>query len=225
VTKMRHAVLIVLAGLAPMVASAEDAAKPDNHGYFGVGLVLENNTLDDPTLGDVTSRGGGLILNGAGVLGTGSGIKIGVNGGIGFTSRTLDDYDVTVAEGMFDANGGVIVADLLYLSIGLQVLSQTDDQNDVMVSYTTIPLGIGVMSGSDTGYFLAQLRFGGGQESNDQNNSTEDLGYFGLRLQGQTGTADGLQFMGGMELDSYDFKDFDSTDGFFRIFFGVGFGG
>jgi hypothetical protein len=160
------------------------------------------------------------------VFDPGEGIGFGVNGGFGFTSRTLDDADVDVAEGLFDVNGGIIVADLLYVSLGLQFLNQTEDVFDSTTTYVTVPLGIGVLKGSDAGYLLAQLRFGGGSAENDQASGSEDIGYFGLRVMGQTGTADGLQFMGGLEFDAYGADDADNTtDNFFRFFFGLGFGG
>jgi hypothetical protein len=212
--------------LAPGLAFAADqaaAAEDPNHGYFGVGLQLISNN-SQTSLGDFNSAGGGLMMNGAGVLGLGNGMGFGVTGDLGFGSRT-DDNEETIGEALFGFDAGLIVADFLYLSLGLNFLNQTPDSVDVTTTYTVVPLGIGVLSASDTGYFLAQLRFGGGQASTDQDSTTVDLGYFGLRLAGQTGAKDGLQFMGGMEFDTYDASDYDATDNFFRFFFGIGFGG
>ena len=218
------AVLLSLSAVfTPVLAGAEEAAKSDNHGYFGVGLQLESNT-SQTALGDFQSTGGGLILNGAGVIDAGN-VGFGLNGGFGFASRTDSDSDVTIAEGTFGFDGGVVLADIFYLSFGVNLLNQTPDSTDVVTTYTVVPLGLGVLAASDTGYMLAQLRFGGGEASNDQNNATADLSYFGIRLVGQTGTADGVQFMGGLEFDTYDFADVDITDNFFRFFIGVGFGG
>jgi hypothetical protein len=226
VTRIRYGVPMLLAAvLASAPAAAQEAAAPDNHGYFGVGLMLSTNTQSSGGGGDVTSRGGGLVLNGAGIINPGTGIGFGLNGSMDLGSRTYDDFDVTDTEFQMAFDGGVVVAELLYLSLGLQFLNQTDDASDVMRTYTVIPFGVGVLTGNEEGYMLAQLRFGGGQLSNDQNNSTEDVGYFGLRLMGQTGTANGLQFMGGLEFDSYDYSDIDFTDNLFRFFFGLGFGG
>jgi hypothetical protein len=219
----RHALLVLLAGLVSAPAFAEQAAS-DNHGYFGVGLMLESNNSQTP-LGDFNSTGGGLIINGAGIFAAGSGIGFGANGSLDFGSRTDSDTDETISEAQFGFDGGVILADLLYLSLGLQFLNQTPDSADITTTYTVVPLGIGVLKGTETGYFLAQVRFGGGQASTDQDSATEDLGYFGLRLAGQTGSANGLQFMGGLEFDTYDFSNYDATDNYFRFFFGLGFGG
>lgn len=224
VTRHRHVILMLLAGLASAPAAAEQAAS-ENHGYFGVGLMLSSDTQSSDAGGDITSRGGGLVLNGAGIINASQGIGFGLNGAMDLGSRTYDDADVTDTEFQLGFDGGVIVAELLYLSLGLQFLNQTDDATDIMRTYTVVPFGVGVMAGTPEGYFLAQLRFGGGQLSNDQDSSTEDFGYFGLRLQGQTGTANGLQFMGGLEFDAYDASDFDYTDNIFRFFFGLGFGG
>lgn len=216
--------MLLAAALASAPAAAEEAA-PANHGYFGVGLMLSTNTQTSGGSSDITSRGGGLVLNGAGILNPGTGVGFGLNGSMDLGSRTYDDADVTDTEFQMAFDGGVLVADLLYLSLGLHFLNQTDDATDVMRTYTVIPLGVGVLMGNEEGYLLAQLRFGGGELSNDQNSTTADVGYFGLRVMGQTGTANGLQFMGGLEFDAYDYSDFDATDNFFRFFFGLGFGG
>lgn len=217
-------VMLLAASLASAPALAEEAAAA-NHGYFGIGLMLSTDTQSSGSGGDVTSRGGGLVLNGAGIINPGTGIGFGLNGSMDLGSRTYDDYDVTDTEFQMGFDGGVVVAELLYLSLGLHFLNQTDDATDIMRTYTVIPFGVGVLAGNEEGYLLAQLRFGGGELSNDQDSSTADVGYFGLRLMGQTGTANGLQFMGGLEFDSYDYSDVDLTDNIFRFFFGLGFGG
>ena len=223
-SKLRYGISLLLAAVvAPVPAIAEEAAA--NHGYFGVGLMLSTDTQSSSAFGDVTSRGGGIVLNGAGILSGGQGIGFGLNGAMDIGSRTYDDADVTDTEFQMAFDGGVVLVDLLYLSLGLQFLNQTDDASDIMRTYTVVPFGVGVLTGNEEGYLLAQLRFGGGQLSNDQDSTTEDFGYFGLRLMGQTGTANGLQFMGGLEFDSYDAADYDYTDNIFRFFFGLGFGG
>jgi hypothetical protein len=220
--------MLLSAGLGPAVAVAEESASgtaADNHGYLGVGLMLSTDTYSSGGSSDITSRGGGIVLNGAGIFNAKQGLGFGVNGGMDIGSRTYDDYDVTDTEFQMGFDGGLVVAELLYLSFGVQFLNQTDDATDVMRTYTVVPLGVGILSGNEEGYLLAQLRFGGGELSNDQDSSTADIDYFGLRLQGQTGTANGLQFMGGLELDSYDYSDVDASDTIFRFFFGAGFGG
>ena len=223
-SKLRYGIPMLLAALASAPVAAQQGAA-DNHGYFGVGLMLSTDTQSSNVGGDVTSRGGGVVLNGAGILSAGEGIGFGLNGSMDIGSRTYDDADVTDTEFQMSFDGGVVLIDLLYLSLGLQFLNQTDDQTDIMRTYMVVPFGVGVLAGNEEGYLLGQLRFGGGQLSNDQDSTTEDVGYFGLRVMGQTGTANGLQFMGGIEFDSYDYADFDYTDNIFRFFFGLGFGG
>ncbi len=215
--------LLLSITLAPATAAAQDG-QPENHGYFGAGLELLSNNSQTP-LGDFSSTGAGIILNGAGIIGTGGGVGFGVNGGMGFGSRTDSDSDETIGDFQFGFDGGVVLADVFYLSVGLQLLSQTPDSTDVTSTYTVVPLGLGVLMGTSSGYLLGQLRFGGGELSNDQNSSTEDVDYFGIRLAGQTGSEDGLQFMGGLEFDTYDWTSVDLTDSYFRFFFGIGFGG
>lgn len=223
-SEIRHAASAVLfAALVSGPAMAAEPAKPSNHGYVGVGLQLESQSISTP-LGDGNTTGGGLILNGAGVLPLNDGVGFGLTGSMGFSSRTDSDTDETVSSGQFGFDGGVVLMDMFYLSLGIQVLNQTPDSTDVVTTYTVVPFGIGMLKGTDTGYLLAQLRFGAGEVSNDLTSDTADLGFFGLRLAGQTGTSGGLQFMGGFEFDAYDISDFDTTDNLFRFFVGLGFG-
>lgn len=214
---------LLAASMAPPLASAEPGAESTNHGYGGVGLVIATNTLQTP-LGDFNSRGGGIAFTGAGVFQAGSGIGIGVTGGMDFGSRTMDDTDETIADFGLGFDGGVVFADIFYVSLGLDFHNFTPESTDITGTYTVVPLGLGILVARDSGYAVAQLRFGGGQLSNDQDNLTEDVDYFGIRVVGQTGTANGLQFMGGMEFDAYGYTSSDITDSFFRLIFGVGFG-
>lgn len=221
---IRHAAAAALfAAVVSGPASAAEPAKPSNHGYLGVGLALESQSISSP-LGDGSTTGGGMVLNGAGVLPMNDGLGFGLTGSMGFSSRTDSDTDETVSSGQFGFDGGVLLMEMFYLSLGVQVLNQSPDSVDFTQTYTVVPFGIGMLSASDTGYLLAQLRFGAGEVSNDTTSDTADLGFFGLRLAGQTGTAGGLQFMGGFEFDAYDISDFDTTDNIFRFFVGLGFG-
>ena len=221
IVKTKHAVLLALSlAFAPVLAGAQEQS--DNHGYFGAGLLLTTNNSTTP-VGDFSATGGGIILNGGGVVDAGT-VGFGIVGGLEFGGRTDSDSDESIADAQVQFDAGLIVADLLYVSLGVQALNMTPESTDVTASYTVVPLGIGVLSADDDGYMLAQIRFGGGELSNDANSSTADLTYFGIRLVGQKGTADGLQFMGGLEFESYDLTDFDTTDNFFRLFVGVGFG-
>ena len=213
--------MVLSLGLAPGLAGAQDT--PENHGYFGAGLLLTTQNATTPA-GDFSSTGGGLVLNGAGVVGAGS-VGFGLVGGMEFGGRTDSDSDESIADVQLHFDGGVVIADLFYVSLGLQMLGQTPESTEVTATYTVVPLGIGMLKAEDDGYVLAQFRFGGGELSNDQTSATEDIAYFGIRLMGQTGAADGLQFMGGMEFESYDYDSIDFTDNYFRLFVGVGFGG
>jgi hypothetical protein len=217
----RAVLLVVSISCMPGLAGAQDAPS-DNHGYFGAGLLLTTQNATTG-LGDYSTTGGGIILNGGGVMNAGT-VGFGLMGGLEFGGRTEADTDVQFADSQMHFDAGVVIADLLYLSVGLQVLNQTPDSTDVTGTYAVLPLSLGVLSADDDGYMLAQIRFGGGEASNDQNSLTDDIGYFGIRLVGQKGAADGLQFMGGLEFESYDYADVDFTDNFFRLFVGVGFG-
>ena len=218
----RGVALLLCAGLAAGPACADD--RSGNHGYAGAGFMLMSNTMQTP-LGDLNSTGGGLVLNGAAVLDAGGQMDFGVTGGMDFAGRTDNDSNETISEVGLGFDGGVIIADIVYVSLGLQVLNQTPDSTNVTTTYAVVPLGLGVMHATGEGYWLAQLRFGSGELSNDQDSSTEDIDYFGIRLVGQAGAADGIQFMGGLEFDSYDYTSVNVTDGFFRLFVGLGFGG
>jgi hypothetical protein len=222
IVKTSHALLLMLsAGFAPGLAGAQDA-QADNHGYFGAGLMLTSNS-STTAAGDFSSTGGGIVLNGAGVMNAGT-VGFGLVGGLEFGGRTDSDSDESIADAQMQFDGGIVLADLFYVSVGVQFLNMTPESSDVTATYTVVPIGLGVLSADDDGYMLAQIRFGGGEFSNDANSATADLGYFGIRLVGQKGTPDGLQFMGGLEFESYDFTDVDLTDNFFRLFVGVGFG-
>jgi hypothetical protein len=221
VKKKPFAVLMLLAAAcAPTMAGAQEPR--ENHGYGGGGLVLVSGNTQTPG-GDFNSTGGGIVFTGAGIFDLGT-LGVGVTGEMAFGGRTDDDSDAEISDALVAFDGGMIVADMLYLSLGVHVLGQTFEDVDITTTYTVVPLGIGFIKGDDKGYFLGQIRFGAGTATNDFDSSEDDIGYFGIRLVGQTGMANGVQFMGGMELDAYDLKDSDVTDNFFRIFAGVAFG-
>ena len=228
-TKTPLAVLALLAAAsAPTVASAQDDGG-GNHGYGGVGLALVSSSTSSASLGDTNWTGGGLGFTGAGVFDLGA-VGIGVTGAMQFGGRTEQDTDVEVTDAMVAFDGGIIVVKMLYLSLGVHTIATTFDADDtgvgtdVTYSNTVIPLGIGFINADDKGYFLGQIRFGGGTATEDYFDSEEDIGYFGIRLAGQMGMENGVQFMGAMELDAYDHKDTDLTESFFRLILGVAFG-
>ena len=227
-TKKPFAVLALLAAaFAPTMAAAEESTGRENHGYGGGGLVLTSSSLDVPGGNEVTASGGGIIFTGAGMFNVASSLGIGVNGSFWFGQRTFDDTDEDTGDAQLAVDGGVALFDLLYLSIGIQSFAYTVDNplgGTITTNYIVVPLGVGLFKATDSGYILAQLRFGGGEASEDYTDTEEDLGYAGIRVMGQIGAANGVQFMGGIELDDYDFKDSDITDSYFRVFAGVGFG-
>lgn len=218
--------LIPATGAIAEEASAAAAPASPLHAYGGVGLLLQSQTLTDSGYGDTSFTGGGLMLNGAGGYDNGTGVGFGFSGEMGFAANTnADNSDLTTSTFLMGFDGGVLLAKVFYLSMGIQMFNQTPDDSDITQTYFTIPFGVGMLSTKDDGYMLAQLRFGPGTVSNNQTSYTEDIGMFGIRLVGQTGTAKGLQFMGGLEFDNYSFSSSDTTDFQFRAFFGLGFGG
>jgi hypothetical protein len=216
--------MLVAAGCAPMAAGAEEGAM---HGYGGGGLALVSSNSSSDALGDTNWTGAGLGFTGAGAFDVGS-IGIGVTGGMQFGSQTEQDTDAELTDAIVHFDGGVILVDMLYLSLGVNSYATTYDTGvgDITVTRAVIPLGIGFITADDKGYFLGQLRFGGGTASEDYSDTDEDIGYFGLRLQGQAGAENGVQFMGAMEMDFYDYPDSSDnfSEAFFRVILGVGFG-
>ena len=226
-TKKPLAVLAVLAAAcAPSLVVAQEPAKKESHGYGGGGLMLVSSTLDAGTGGgSLDSGGGGVFAFGAGLFDVGA-VGIGVNGGFFGGERTYDDIEVDVAEGQFAVDGGAVFLDILYVTLGVQSYAFTVEDTgfgEQTTSYVVVPLGVGAYKATDNGYLLAQVRFGGGTVTYEDD-TEEDLGYFGIRLMGQIGAANGVQFLGGMEVESYDLKDSDLKDDYFRIFLGVAFG-
>ena len=215
--------IAAFAMLAAVLAPGATAAEREHHGYGGGGIMLSSSTIEDVT-GDLSTGGVGVALTGAGLFNVAPIVGIGVTGGLRFGNRTVDDTSEDIAEAQFSIDGGVVLADIIYLSLGVDSLGYTPESTDVTISYTVVPLGIGVFKATDSGYLLAQLRFGSGEATEDEFDTSTDLGFFGIRLVGQVGAESGTQFMGGMELNAYDFKDVDATDTYFRIFLGVGFG-
>lgn len=214
---------------APLAAGADEQDK-EMHGYGGIGLALTSSAKSDAVFtGDTNWTGGGLGFTGAGAFDLGA-VGIGVTGTMEFGVRTEQDTDFETGNAMVAIDAGVIVVDMLYISLGFQSLAETYDGSDlgsgtdVTFSKFVIPLGIGFIDADDDGYFLGQIRFGGGTATEDFADTEEDVGYFGIRLVGQKGMENGVQFMGAMELDAYDYKDVDATENFFRIILGVAFG-
>jgi hypothetical protein len=221
VTIKTLATLMVFAACAPTMAVAQEPR--EHHGYGGGGLVLTSSS--DDLFGD--SGGGGIILNGAGLFNVSSAVGIGVDGDLIIGNRGFDDDLVGDApEVQFSVNGGAVFADILYVSLGVQSLAFTPEEFDpeVTFTYTVAALGVGVFKATDNGHLLAQLRFGGGTFADDEDFFDEDVDYVGIRLEGQIGMGGGVQFLGGIHLDTYDFSDFDAKTSDFRVFAGAACG-
>lgn len=210
---------------APAAEPAPAAGEPGGaQGYLGFGLVLVSHTLSTP-IGDGDSSGGGIGGHGAGYSGpVGESLDIGFSGQFALMGRTAEETDEEFADFMYEIDGGLRIWRLLYLTLGYTTQSTAYDLADVTTTYSIIPVGIGLLRTTDRGYVLAQLRLGGGRITNDQDDSSESVGYVGLRGVFQQGSADGVQFMVGLGWDRYDIKDFDFQDDFLRVDLGLGFG-
>ena len=210
---------------APAAEPAPAAGEPGGaQGYLGFGLVLVSHTLSTP-FGDGDSSGGGIGGHGAGHSGPVSeSLDIGFTGQVALMGRTADDTDEDLADVMYEVDGGLRLSRLLYVTLGYTTQSTAYDTSDVTTTYSIVPVGVGLLRTTDTGYALAQLRVGGGRITNDQDDSSESVGYVGLRGVFQQGSADGVQFMIALGWDRYDIKDLDFQDDFLRVDLGLGFG-
>lgn len=216
-------------GSGDPAASAPQAAAPafepgEARGYLGFGLVLVGHTLSTP-LGDGDSSGGGIGGRGAGHSARiNPSLDIAFTGQVALMGRTADETDEELADVMYEVDGGLRISDLLYLSLGYTTQSTAYDLADLTTTYSVVSIGAGVLHTGDNGYALAQLRVGGGNITNDQDNGSESVGYVGLRGALQRGAPDGVQFMIGLGWDRYDIDEFDFQDDFVRLDFGLGFG-
>ena len=209
-------------------ARTEEAAASKNekaHAYLSFGLVAANSSFSSPLIGDVDASGGGLGLHGAAHSGkVNPSLDIGFSGQVALMSRTFDDTDVDVADVLYEIDGGLRFSNLFYLTLGYSTQVTAYENPDLVTTYNIVPVGLGVLKTSESGYLLAQLRAGGGRLSNDQNDDTESVGYLGLRAVVQHGFGSGVQFMLGLGLDRYDLGDANQTDDFVRLEAGIGFG-
>lgn len=216
---------------APAAADAAAPAAPASgydpgraQGYLGFGLVLVSHTLSTP-FGDGDSSGAGIGGHGAGHSARISpSLDIAFSGQVAIMARTAEETDEEFADVMYEVDGGLRINDLLYLTLGYTTQATGYESADLTTTYTIIPIGVGVLRTTDAGYVLAQLRVGGGNITNDQDDSRESVGYVGLRGVFQQGAAGGLQFMLAAGWDRYDIKDLDFQDDFLRLDLGLGFG-
>jgi hypothetical protein len=230
---IRHTTLLIaaLAMAAGAGAAEPEAAAPataadaqgEARAYVGIGLVAASHTTET-SLGDLDSSGGGIAVNGVGHSARiNPSLDIAFRGEGAIIGREFDGGG-KVADALFEVDGGLRISEILLLTLGYTTLATGYENPDVVTTYNVIPVGIGLLRTTDSGYLLAQLRVGGGRLGNDQNDDTESVGYVGLRAVVQHGFSDGVQFMLALGLDSYDVDDLGITDRFVRLDFGLGFG-
>jgi hypothetical protein len=228
---------LVLAGFAvaadpePAPAPAADPAAPvafdpdRAHGYFSLGLVAASSTLSTPLVSDTDASGGGIAVHGVvHSAQVNPSLDIAFSGQVALMSREYDGGGPEVADVMYEIDGGLRLSELFYVSLGYTTQATAFDNPDVVLTYNIVPVGIGLLSTSESGYMLAQARVGGGRIGNDQNDDTESVGYIGFRAAFQRGSASGVQFMLGLGWDRYEIRDFDETEDFLRLELGLGFG-
>jgi hypothetical protein len=209
---------------AAAAAAPAPGAQGQARGYLGFGLVLVNHTLSTPA-GDGDSSGAGIGGHGAGHSGPiNESLDIGFTGQVAIMGRTADETDEDLADVMYEVDGGLRISELLYLTLGYTTQTTAYDTADLATTYSVIPVGVGILRTTESGYLLAQLRLGGGRITNDQDDSSESVGYAGLRGVFQQGAAEGVHFMLAVGWDRYDIKDLDFQDDFLRIDLGLGFG-
>ena len=209
---------------APAAASSPEFDPGEPQGYLGFGLVLASHTLSTP-FGDGDSSGAGIGGHGAGHSARiNPSLDIAFSGQVAIMVRTAEETDEEFADVMYEVDGGLRINDLLYLTLGYTTQSTGYETADLTTTYSIVPIGVGVLRTTDAGYVLAQLRVGGGNITNDQDDSRESVGYVGLRGVFQRGAAGGLQFMLAAGWDRYDIKDLDFQDDFLRLDLGLGFG-
>lgn len=228
------AVGFAFAGLALAAdPEAPDAALPASeafdadaaHGYFSLGLVAAGSTLSSPLISDIDASGGGIAVHGVvHSAQVNPSLDIAFSGQVALMSREYDGGGPEVADLMYEIDGGLRLSELFYLSLGYTTQATAFDNPDVVLTYNIVPVGVGLLSTTESGYMLAQARVGGGRISNDQNDDTESVGYLGFRAAFQRGFGSGLQFMVGLGWDRYEVRDFDETEDFLRLELGLGFG-
>lgn len=209
------------AAAPPPAAFDEDAA----HGYFSLGLVAAGSTLSSPLFPDIDASGGGIALHGVvHSAQVNPSLDIAFSGQVALMSREYDGGGPEVADVMYEVDGGVRLSELFYVSLGYTTQATAFDNPDVVLTYNIVPVGVGLLSTTESGYVLAQLRAGGGRLGNDQNDDTESVGYLGVRAAFQRGFGSGVQVMLGLGWDRYETSDVDETEDFLRLELGLGFG-
>jgi hypothetical protein len=151
-------------------------------------------------------------------------LDIAFRGELSLGGREFDAGGPQTGDVMFEVDGGMRISRLLLLTLGYTTHAIGYDTPEVAFTYNVVPIGIGLLRTHESGYFLAQVRVGGGSLTNDQDNASESVGYAGIRAVVQHGFSSGVQFMLGLGLDTYEVDDLDQEEQFFRLEFGLGFG-
>lgn len=232
---LRIGVLVILACLAfPGASAAEDEAatpaepasydKDRAHAYLGLGLVAASSRYSQLFVPDTEASGGGLSVHGAAHSGKVNPLlDIAFTGQVALMSREFDASNEEVGDFLYEIDGGMRISELFYVSLGGMSQTTAHENPDIAFTYGVIPIGVGVLRTSESGYILAQLKVGAGRLSNDQNDDTESVKYGGVRAVMQHGFGSGVQFMLGLGLDRYDLGSYQNDD-FVRLEFGLGFG-
>lgn len=96
-------------------------------------------------------------------------LDIGFTGQVALMSRTFDGTDEEVGDALVELDGGIRVAELFYFTLGYTTQTTAYETPDLATTYTVVPVGAGLYKTTESGYFLLQVRVGGGRLSNDQN--------------------------------------------------------
>ena len=217
----------VFAQEPPAATQPETPAAYDKdraHAWAGLGLIAASSSASALFVPDQDAEGGGLVARGAAHSAkVNPSLDIGFTGQVALMSRTFDGTDEEVGDALVELDGGIRVAELFYFTLGFTTQTTTYETPDLATTYTVVPIGAGLYRTTESGYFLLQLRVGGGRLSNDQNDDTEGVKYGGVRAVLQQGFGSKLQFLLGLGLDRYDLGDYENDD-FVRLEFGLGFG-
>jgi hypothetical protein len=211
--------------VATVTPAVEPAAQEQARAYLGLGLVAISHTAST-ALGDADSSGGGLVLNGAlHSRPISPSLDIALRGAIAAMGREYEGGGTETGDVLIEMDGGLRISRIFLLSLGYTTQAVAFEAPEIIFTYNVYPVGIGVLHATDSGYLLGQVRAGGGRLTNDQDDSTEGVGYFGLRGVVQHGFgSSGMQLMLGLGFDRYEVDDLDQTEEFFRMEFGLGFG-
>lgn len=209
----------------PEAAVAPAYDKDHAHAYVGFGLSIASSRFSEPLANDIEASGGGLVAHGAGHSSkVNPSLDIGFTGQVALMSRTFEDnIDEETGDFLIEVDGGMRLSDLFYVSLGYTTQAIGYKNANLTETYGVIPVGAGILMTRESGYTLVQLRLGGGNLTNDQNNDADSVKYGGIRAVCQQGFGSGVQFMVALGLDRYTPRK-NVADDYIRLDFGLGFG-